>query len=626
MNTPKPKRRFRWQTVGCLLLVVVLIGGSIAVIIYRNILVRPPDTTAQLQQVVVSVEQDDLIETVQVNGVLEPVDKMTVSFPDGVRVVEVLKAEGEHVVANQILARLETRDLELKITSAKARLDQAQQALRQLQAGPSPVDLAKAAARVARARADLAADANAVRAIDIELAKRTLDLARERLAELQAGSMPAEVLSAEQALIAAQDAQIASRAAQERTRDSASLAKTSAEQAVDRGAQDLIRVQRAYSDAFWDWQYVQSTSRHPREQVTDPETEQLVNRQLAKSEIEQFRRIYEDAQFALSNSELDMKRLVEAAERARADEVRQLQTEDRTIAAAARTLAEAQRSYDRQHTRGAATALLEARLAVADAEKAYRILVDAPARLARRAELDAALLDAIAAEEKLKRGSDPLDLAQAQTTVDEALVAHAAAEADLDAATLRAPIAGTIVDITLKPGMRTNNGDSVVIADLSRFLLRGEVTEQSVATVQVGQSAQVVVDSVPGQEFTGTLTRVSELPTETRSDNGAPIGGLYPIELVIVADDPRIRVGMATTGRIETLVIRDTLIIPVQAVIDDPNGPYVQRVIGEAGADGIPATEHVPVQLGATSNDRVQVLSGLNPEDRVLLPQMPPTE
>jgi RND family efflux transporter MFP subunit len=446
------------------------------------------------------------------------------------------------------------------------------------------------------------------------------------LADLQAGSMPAEVLAAEQALIAAQDAQIASQTAQERTRDSASLAKTSAEQAVHRGAQELIRVQRAYSDALWDWQYVQSTSRHPREQVTDPETEQLVNRRLTKSEIEQFRRTYEDAQFALTNSELDMKRLGEAAERARADEIRQIQAGDRTVTAAARTLAAAQRSYDQQHTRGAATALLAARVAVADAEKAYRVLVDTPSRLARRAELDAALLEAIAAEEKLKRGPDPLELAQAQATVEEARVTLAAAEAELDAATLRAPIAGTIVNMTLKPGMRTKNGDSVVIADLSRFLLRGEVTEQSVATIQVGQSAQVVVDSVPGQEFTGTLTRVSELPSETRSDNGAPIGGLYPIELVIVADDPRIRVGMATTGQIETLVIRDTLILPLQAVIDDPNGPYVQRVIGEAGADGIPPTEHVPVQLGAQSSDRVQIVSGLNPGDQVLLPQLPPTE
>jgi len=189
MKTPKPKRQFRWRTVGCLLLALVMIGGSIAVIIYRTMVVRPPDTTQQLQSIIVPVEQGDLIKTVQVNGTLEPVNQIAVSFPDGVRVVEVLKAEGEQVAANQILARLETRDLELKVTSAKARLEQAQQILTKLQAGPSPANLAQATARIARARADLASDQNAVRAIDIELAKSTLDLAREKLAD-SADSLP----------------------------------------------------------------------------------------------------------------------------------------------------------------------------------------------------------------------------------------------------------------------------------------------------------------------------------------------------------------------------------------------------------------------------------------------------
>lgn len=637
MTQPKPKRRFRWRTIGCLLFVLLAIGGTVALTFFRNQIVRPPDIAGELVPMVVPVEQGNLIETVQVNGALEPADQTKVSFPEGVRVAEVLIAEGERVTVGQVLARLETRDLELKVASSTARLDQAQQALDKLLAGPTRADLAQAAARIARARADLAADGASVRQVDIDLAKNKLDLARERLEELQGGQLPPEAVAAEKALAAAQDALVASKAALERTRDSASQAKTAAEQAVERGVQDLERAQRAYSDAFWDWDYVQRTGRHPREQIPDPESGKLINRELTKEEIEQFRRTFEDAGVALKNSEQSLKNLVEAAEQSREDEVRQIQAAERDITSAERTLAEAQREYDRQRTRGAATALLEARAAVADAEKAYRELVDNPARPARRAELEAALLEAIAAEEKLKAGPDKVDLAQARTAVEEARAAVATAEADLDAATLRAPIAGTVVDITIKQGVRTTTTDSVTIADLSRFLLRGQVTEQSVAAVQVGQAVQVAIDSVPGQPFSGTLTRVSELPADTGQSGGggfnpgipgggAPLGGLYPVEIVIVAEDQRLRVGMAATGNIETLAIRGTLIVPLQAVISGPDGAYVQRVVGEPGPDGAPPTEDVPVEIGASSGDLVQVLSGLSAGDSVLLPQVPPME
>lgn len=635
-DTPTPKRRrIRWPAILtgllCFLIAACVIGAFSA----RRFLVRENDPRPQVIEQIVPVEQGDLIETVQINGALEPRERIRVNFPTGQRVAEVLVEAGDLVAEGAILARLETRDLDLEVASRRAELDQAQQSLDKLAAGPSEAELAAAAARTARARADLVADAGEIRAIDIELARERLETAQQALRDLEAGEPTDAARSADQQLRSAEDALTDSQTNLQRTRESASRAKTDAEQALERGVQELEQVQRAYSDAFWDWDFVQRTSRHPREKVPN-EAGNLVNRRLEAFEIEQFRRAFLDAEVTLRNAEVALQNLVEAAEQARRDEVRAIEEAERAVTTAERNLRDAARDADQARTRGQATANLEARQAVAEAEDAYQQLVDDPTRPAQRAQLEAALLEAIAAEEVLRAGPDPVELAQARTALERARAELARAEADLDAATLRAPIAGTVTNLNLQAGALTAADEGVTIADLSGFVIRGQVTEQSVVRVQVGQDVQINVDSVPDARFAGAVVRVSELPDEQASnDQGSfpggpsgPLGGLYPVEILLETDDERLRVGMATTANIEVLSLADTLIIPLQAVEYGDAGPTVRRIVGndpEAPLGAAPF-EVVAVELGASSLDRVQVLSGLEADDQLILPELAPPD
>ncbi len=625
--TPAPRRRrLRWRPILTGLALLIGLGVVVAAIVARQLLVRPNVPDQAVAPVVVPVERGDLIETVQVNGALEPRDQARVSFPEGQRVREVLVARGDSVAEGDLLARLETRDLELKVAGARAELDQAQQALDKLAAGPSEADLAKAAAAVARARADLAADGQAVRQIDLDVAKARLDTARQRLADLEAGVAPDDLSAAEKGLAAAEEALTAAQQTVEQTRDSSSRAKTDAQQALERGAQELEKVQRAYSDAWWDWDYVQRTGRHPTEKVVVDESGRTENRRLDQRETEAFRRALLDAEVNLRNSELSLKNLSEAFDQARTNEIREIEAAERGVSSAERNLADARRSLEIAGTRGLQAAVLEARQALAEAEKAYNELVNNPTRPARRAELEAAVLEATAAEQKLREGPDPVELARARTALEQARATLATAEANLDDASLRAPIAGTVVDITLKPGTLTASSDAVRIADLRGFLIRGQVTEADVARVQAGQGVQVSVDSVPGESFPGELLLVSALPAsqgdQSQSQAGSfgpgsgPLGGLYPVEIGVQSDDERLRVGMATTAGIEVLAIRDVLSIPLQAVEYGEAGPFVRREGGE----------EAPVELGATSGDRVQVISGLAEGEQIIVPTIPPLE
>lgn len=616
----------RWRPILTGLALLIGLGAVAAVVLARQALVRPNLPDQAVMPIVVPVERGDLIEAVQVNGALEPRDQARVSFPEGQRVAEVLVERGDTVAEGELLARLETRDLALRVASASAELDQAQQSLDTLAAGPSEADLAGAAAAVARARADLAADGQSVRQIDVEVAKARLDVARQRVADLEAGLAPDDLSAAENGLVAAEDGLVAAGQSLEQTRDGASRAKTDAQQALERGAQELERVQRAYSDAWWDWDFVQRTGRHPTDKVIVDASGRTENRRLDARETESFRRALLDAEVNLRNSEQALQNLSESYDQARENEIREIQTAERGVAAAERNLADARRTLEIARTRGLQAAALDARRELADAQKAYTELVDNPARPARRAELEAALLEAVAAEQKLREGPDPVELARARTALEQARAALATAEADLDEANLRAPIAGTVVDLTLKPGTLTVASDAVSIADLRGFLIRGQVTEQDVGRVAPGQIVQVSVDSVPGESFPGEVLLVSALPSGQSDPNqmqqgpfgpgSGPLGGLYPVEIAVQSDDARLRVGMATTASIEVLAIRDVLSIPLQAVEYGEEGPFVRREGGE----------QVPVELGAQSGDRVQVLGGLAEGDQVVVPTIPPME
>lgn len=633
--TPRRRRRIRWPAILTGLVLFLIAACVIGAFAARGLLVGDTTTQPTILEQIVSVEQGALVETVQINGALEPRERIRVNFPAGQRVAEVLVEEGDLVPAGAILARLETRDLELEVSSRQAELDQAQQSLDKLAAGPTEAELAAARARTARARADLVADAGEIRAIDIELAQTRLETAQQALRDLESGEQTDAARSADQQLRSAEEALVSSETTLQRTRESASRAKTDAEQALERGVQELERVQRAYSDAFWDWDFVQRTGRHPREKVPN-EAGNLVNRRLEEFEIEQFRRTFVDAEVTLRNTEIAVQNLVEAAEQARRDEIRAIEEAERAVDTAERAVAEAGRDAEQARTRGQAAANLEARQAVAEAERAYQQLVDDPTRPAQRAQLEATLLEALAAEELLRAGPDPVELAQARTALERARAELARAEADLDAATLRAPIAGTVTNLNLQVGALTAADEGVSIADLSGFLIRGQVTEQSVVRVNVGQSVQVSVDSVPGEQFTGEVTRVSELPDEQASNNqgsfpggpSGPLGGLYPVEILIEAEDERLRVGMATTANIEVLSLADTLIIPLQAVEQGENGPTVRRVMPTAtdAPPGATPFEVVSVELGERSLDQVQVLSGLEAGDQLIVPQLAPPD
>jgi HlyD family secretion protein len=100
----------------------------------------------------------------------------------GGRIVDMTIAEGDRVKQGDVVARLDTADVDLALRRAQAERSQADAQLRLLQAGARDEDIRQAEAQAAAAAADIAA-------AEAELASAETDLQRfERLLEVNSGS------------------------------------------------------------------------------------------------------------------------------------------------------------------------------------------------------------------------------------------------------------------------------------------------------------------------------------------------------------------------------------------------------------------------------------------------------
>ncbi len=115
------------------------------------------------------------------SGYVEATD-VRVSAEVGGRIVDLLVEEGNRVNAGDLVARLDTSDIEIAVRRAQAERDQAAAQLRLLQAGPRVEEIRQARAQAESAGAD-------VTAAQAELDSATADLQRfEALLQANAGS------------------------------------------------------------------------------------------------------------------------------------------------------------------------------------------------------------------------------------------------------------------------------------------------------------------------------------------------------------------------------------------------------------------------------------------------------
>ena len=181
---------------------------------------------------------------------------------------------------------------------------------------------------------------------------------------------------------------------------------------------------------------------------------------------------------------------------------------------------------------------------------------------------------------------------------------------NLDDFTIKSPIDGTIISKDQKAGDTIDSNTKLcTIYDLSYLKITMNVDELDISKVSVGQKVQITADAVSGQTFEGKVTSVNLAGTTT---NGVTT---YPVE-VQITDYGDLLPGMNVDTYIVVNEVKDVLGVPAAAI---SRGNRVLVQIGNKSDDtSIPSGyEYVEVETGVSSDDFVEIKSGINEGDSV---------
>ena len=133
------------------------------------------------------------------------------------------------------------------------------------------------------------------------------------------------------------------------------------------------------------------------------------------------------------------------------------------------------------------------------------------------------------------------------------------------------------------------------------------VDETEILSVSIGQSAEVSVDAIDGETFTGTVTGIDRAGT---SSSGVTV---YTAEVSIPKADGMLS-GMSASATISIEGVEDALLVPADAVNRSSSGYYVYTSCDEeSGTLG----GMVEVTVGITNSNYAEILSGLSEGDTV---------
>ncbi len=171
--------------------------------------------------------------------------------------------------------------------------------------------------------------------------------------------------------------------------------------------------------------------------------------------------------------------------------------------------------------------------------------------------------------------------------------------------TVRAPVSGKVMEMNIVPGEFKNDlaAPLITIADLSSVWVSSDVAETQIRLIQRGESIEVEFPAYPNEVFRGRVAQIADVEDpqtrtiKVRAELANP-GGKFRPEMFC-----RIR-------HVEGMTSRP--VIPSAAVMQGEGQNFVFVEISEG------VFEQRVVQLGPAAGDRVSILSGVKPGERIV--------
>lgn len=202
---------------------------------------------------------------------------------------------------------------------------------------------------------------------------------------------------------------------------------------------------------------------------------------------------------------------------------------------------------------------------------------------------------------------------------------------------------------TVVEGIQNTEGSTLMtLADMSVVTAEVKVDETDIVNVQIGQSADVTVDALPGKIFKGTVTLVGDQAllrstgiATSQSTTGTEEAKDFKVVVTLSDPGKELRPGLSCTAKITTAHKNHVVSLPIQALtLYDPaldrqrsqggvqaatvdaeaakSNPVQGVFVAQRDAHGRLRAKFVPVATGITGTTDIEVLSGLSPGEEIV--------
>ena len=245
-------------------------------------------------------------------------------------------------------------------------------------------------------------------------------------------------------------------------------------------------------------------------------------------------------------------------------------------------------------------------------------------KLIPQSQLDDAHSAIDVAENRKRAAQSQLTVSEATIKQAEAQVAQAKAAADQAAeslayATIRAPIRATVLSRDVEVGspvssilnLGANATLVMTLGDIQQVFVRGKVDEADIGRVRLSQPARIRVETFKDRVFNGRVTQISPLGVE--KDNVTS----FEVKVSIENPGQELKANMTANAEIVLEEHPNALLIPEAAVSYDAKkaASVFLAVPGEKNG-----RRRVPIKVGVGNGTKIEVLGGLKPGDKLVLP------
>ena len=196
-------------------------------------------------------------------------------------------------------------------------------------------------------------------------------------------------------------------------------------------------------------------------------------------------------------------------------------------------------------------------------------------------------------------------LDQTRTRAESASLNKELAEISLNKSLISSPLKGTIKTRHIKVGEFVRKGDKLVeILDIDRILVKVNIPEQEILSIQVGQNVEVALYIMEKKTFLGIVKNIG---LEADSSNRT-----FPVEILVDNKERQLRAGMLARATFTKNVDQDQIVIPRHTILERDQGRVVY--VFEDGK-----AFRRDITIGLSQLDQVQVVQGLNKGELIVV-------